>query len=123
MDAMRKALTEIIVDWGERAFGRAHMRDRRVRALRLAEEVVELAQALGVPREQVAGLVEVVYGRPPGTPYQELGGVQLCLLALIRVMAEDPDEALLTEVRRVLAKSPEHFAARNQEKLDLGLTG
>lgn len=27
------------------------------------------------------------------------------------------------EVRRVLSKSPEHFAARNREKLAMGLTG
>lgn len=50
---MRKVLTNIIVDWGIRAFGCEHMRDPRVRALRLAEETIELAQALDVPRSQL----------------------------------------------------------------------
>lgn len=119
----RRALTNIIVDWGERAFGREHMRDPRVRALRLAEEVVELAQALNVPRAQMVKLVEVVYSRPAGQPYQELGGVQVCLAVLAAAIGADPDAALEAEVRRVLAKPPDHFASRNQQKIDAGLTG
>lgn len=120
---MRAVLTRIIVDWGERAFGREHIRDPRVRALRLAEEVVELAQALDVPEEQMARLVGAVYARPRGTAFQELGGVQVCLAVLCDALGIDPDESLVAEVRRVLSKTPEHFAERNRQKIEMGLTG
>lgn len=120
---MNKSLIRIVVDWGARAFGLDHMKDPRVRALRHAEEAVELAQALGVPQGQVAQLVVTVYSRPPGDPKQEVGGTMVCLAVLCDALGEDPDLLFEAEVRRVLSKSPEHFAARNREKLDLGLTG
>lgn len=120
---INRSLVRIVVDWGERAFGRDHIRDRRVRALRFAEEAVELAQALGVPKEQVARLVDVVYSRPAGEDIQEIGGSMVCLAVLCDTLGVDIDQAFEKEVRRVLAKSPEHFAERNKQKLDLGLTG
>jgi NTP pyrophosphatase (non-canonical NTP hydrolase) len=119
---MRAALTRIVVDWGVRAFART-CANYRVRALRLAEEVVEMAQALDVPEEQLADLVRVVYARPRGEAFQEVGGVQVRLVVLCAALGIDPDEALEAEVRRVLSKSPEHFAERNKQKIDLGLTG
>jgi NTP pyrophosphatase (non-canonical NTP hydrolase) len=120
---MRTFAVTVAYEWAIRAFGADHVSDVRVRALRAAEEVVELAQSVGVERDLVHRLVDTVYGRPPGEPPQELGGSLLTLVVLARVLDEDPEELFEREVLRVLGKSPEHFARRNQEKLGLGLVG
>lgn len=114
-------ITRVIYEWGQRAFGPTHMHDRRIRALRLLEEAVELAQACEVPQQKVDDLVFVVYSRPPGGVRQEVGGVLVTIHAFCAGQGINLDQAMEDEVCRVLAKSPEHFAKRNQEKIDLGL--
>lgn len=126
-------LADLAWDWGVRAFGRQHMVDTRVRALRMLEEAIELGQACSLDKETVHLLVDKVFERPVGDPAQELGGVMLTLAVLERLIAfPSPypiygmrttglDYYLRKEVRRCLSKPPEHFAKRNQEKLDLGL--
>jgi len=89
--------------------------------LRTTEEVIELGQALGVDEKTVMELVRVVYSRPKGEVYQEVGGSMVTLMCLCRSMAIDPEEAFKTELIRCLAKDPAHFAKRNQDKIDLGL--
>lgn len=118
-----EAMTQIAVEWGLRCFGVEHMRDKKVRAIRFAEEAIETAQAYGVPQDKVAELVRIVYSRPEGTPIQEIGGSMVTLAVLCHTSGIDLKRAFLLEVLRVLEKSPEHFAKRNQEKIDLGLTG
>lgn len=118
---MIKVLQQICVDWGLRCFGVDHMKNKGVRALRFCEEAIELAQTCNVTREKMHALVDVVYSRPPGQQYQEVGGSMVTLLVLCSALAIDPEDALLVEVRRCLSKDPEHFAERNKEKLDLGL--
>lgn len=117
-----KATTKIAVDWACRSFGADHVYNFPIRALRLTEEAVELAQAYGLPKEKVLDLVEIVYGRPPGKPEQELGGVMMTATVLAGAHGHDPDRYFEIELRRVLAKSSDHFAKRNQDKIDLGLT-
>lgn len=114
-------LTEIAYDFGVRAFGSEHMNDPRIRGLRMVEEAVEAAQALGVERAEMHDLVNIVYDRPPGDVIQELGGTLLTTAVLCRIFGVSIEDVFLTEVRRVLNKSPDHFAKRNQEKMDLGL--
>lgn len=116
-----KHLIEIAWEWGKRCFGAGHMTNYSIRALRTTEEVVELGQALGVPADVVHKLVDVVYSRPPGDVYQEIGGSMVTLMCLCRSLNIDPEEAFAVEIRRCLAKPPEHFAMRNQDKIDLGL--
>lgn len=111
----------IVFEWGCRAFGEPHMRDQKVRALRLVEEAIEYAQAVGVPYDKIQRCAFVIYDRPPGDAYQELGGVLVTTLAACAGNYFNAEEVLETEVLRVLAKSPEHFAKRNQEKIDAGL--
>lgn len=119
---MMRPTTQIALDWATRSFGREHVYNFSIRALRLAEEAVELAQAYGIPREKMLELVGIVYGRPAGAPEQELGGVMMTATVLAAAHGHDPDAFFQIELRRVLAKSTEHFAKRNQDKLDLGLT-
>lgn len=120
---MIKTLTQIAVEWGCRCFGAEHMSDRRIRALRFAEEAVELAQACGVPHEKLFDLLHVVYSRPSGDRLQEVGGSMVTLAVLCHTLGIDLENAFQIEVLRCLSKDPAHFAERNKQKLDLGLTG
>jgi NTP pyrophosphatase (non-canonical NTP hydrolase) len=116
-----KGTTKIAYDWAVRCFGWDHVQNRRMRALRLLEEAVELAQAVGVSREKCELTVDVVYGRAPGLPSQELGGVLLTATVLAGAFGEDPQDVLERELGRVLAKPVEHFTKRNDQKIALGL--
>lgn len=116
-------LAQLAYEWAIRCFGYDHVHDKTVRATRALEEMLELAQALGVPEEQAVKCAQVVYSRPKGDYAQEVGGVMLTTHVLCSGMHEDADELFLRELSRVLAKDPEAFAKRNQEKIDLGLTG
>lgn len=123
MSAM-DVMTRIAWDWGVRCFGHSHMTNTRVRALRCAEEAVELAQAVGVNRETVLLLVTTVYARPPGSIKQELGGTLLTASVLAHgCLAQSVEQTFEQELSRCLSKGPEHFAKRNEEKIQLGLTG
>lgn len=117
-----KPLHMLALDWALRSFGRAHVTNLPIRSLRLAEEAVELAQAYGVPKEKMLDLVGIVYDRPRGEPLQEIGGVMMTIVVLCAASGIDPDEAFFTELRRVLEKPTGHFAQRNKDKIDLGLT-
>lgn len=119
---MIKSLTEIVFDWGCRCFGIEHMGNRSIRALRFAEEAIELAQACNVSENKMAQLVKVVYSRPVGAAYQEVGGSMVTLAVLCRALGIGLEDAFEVEVRRCLSKDQEHFAKRNQDKIDLGLT-
>lgn len=114
-------ITRVIYEWGARAFGLNHMHDRHVRALRLMEEAVELAQACDVSRVNAMQLVSMVYDRPPGDIRQEIGGVLVTAHAFCAGQGIEVEKALEDEVCRVLDYSPDHFAKRNQTKIDMGL--
>jgi hypothetical protein len=115
-------MTLIAADWGKRCFGEAHMRDLKIRSLRLAEEAVELAQASGVGAGQMHALVDAVYERPVGDQYQEAGGVALTLAVFCwAAFNRSSEDAFETELLRVLTKTPEYFAKRNSEKIKQGL--
>lgn len=117
-------MTNVLHEWGVRAFGWQHMQDEKVRALRFAEEAIELVQAIGLEKDHIHKLVDVVYTRPHGDIYQEMGGVMVTLAVLGRAIGGVMvDEAMYREMMRVLSKTPEHFAKRNEEKMQLGLTG
>jgi NTP pyrophosphatase (non-canonical NTP hydrolase) len=114
-------LEKISYDWGVRAFGIEHMRDRRVRGIRFVEEAVELAQALQCDKETLHKVIDVVYSRDPGGVHQEIGGCMVTLSVICNLLGVDLEKAFEVEVFRVLSKSPEHFAKRNQDKIDMGL--
>ena len=116
-------LAQLAYEWAIRSFGYNHVHDNKVRALRALEEMIELNQALGVPEEQAAKCVQVIYARPKGDYAQEIGGVMLTTYVLSCAMHEDADELFVRELSRVLAKTPETFLKKNQEKIDAGLTG
>jgi hypothetical protein len=92
-----------------------------MRALRLAEEAVELAQAHAIDKEKMHHLVEVVYSRPIGDPLRELGGVLMCAYVMSRAQGLGPEQVFEQELTRCLSIDPEKFSQRNQDKIDLGL--
>lgn len=118
-----KIIYEIAYEWGVRCFGLDHMLNPQIRAIRLLEEAIETAQALDVPITQALQAVHVVYNRPSGNYYQEIGGTIMTAAILAKSLGYDPDDVVVSEIKRVLALSPEHFKKRNQEKISLGLTG
>ena len=115
-------LSRLSCEWAIRCFGIEHVSNKAERALRTLEEAVELAQALGVPKETAALCVETVYGRPVGEPMQEIGGVLLTTNILCASLGNlEPDDMLEMEFARVLAKPTKHFTDRNAEKAHIGL--
>lgn len=118
-----KVIYEIAFEWGVRCFGLEHMLNPQVRAIRLLEEAIETAQALNVPIAQALRAVEVVYSRPVGNGYQEIGGTMMTAAILAKSLGYDPDDVVISEIKRVLALPPEHFKKRNKEKISLGLIG
>ncbi|SLN77565.1 hypothetical protein [Oceanibacterium hippocampi] len=68
--------------WVDACFGRAVAADRGERNHRFLEEALELVQSLGCTAEEAHQLVDYVFGRPPGDPWQEAGGVMVTLAAL-----------------------------------------
>lgn len=106
--------------WGTRCFGRDHVFNPAIRALRLAEEAIEFAQSVNVEPEKLHHLIDYVYNKGAGEPAQELGGVMVCAIVAASSIGDLADDVLLREVERVESKSPEHFAARNAVKVEAG---
>lgn len=117
-----KFLSQIVWEWGIRCFGKEHMTTIRVRALRAAEEMIELNQACRVDADKLHELIDIVYARPVGEKTKEFGGVMVTTMVLARALEIDLEYWTEREVLRILSKDPKIFGARNQEKVDLGLT-
>lgn len=110
-------IQEIAFDWAMRCFGKAHVYDDKVRSLRVVEEAIELCQSVGVVQEDILLVSDLVYQRKPGKPSQEIGGLMMTIMVFCERNGIDAEEAGVTELRRVLSISPEHFAQRNAEKV------
>lgn len=87
--------------WALHCFGSEIVSDTNERCARFLEEALELVQALGLPKDHAVDLVEYVYGRPPGRPSQEVGGVSLTLAVLCGAVDLDMLECSIQELRRV----------------------
>ena len=94
--------------------------NRTERGLRVLEETLELAQALGVTQAQALRLVEYVYARPAGELEQELGGVALTLGAAALAAELDLGHCWETEVDRVLGRI-EQVRQKHQYKHSQGI--
>lgn len=116
-----KTSTRLANEWARRSFGEDQMTNFGTRALRIAEEAVELAQAHEITREKMHELVDIVYNRPVGDPVQELGGVAMTAELMAAMYGLDLEDFFVRELSRVLAKPTSHFAQRNADKEALGL--
>lgn len=94
-------------DWCKETFGEEISNNVLERCLRFMEEGTELVQALDLPKEKALAIVEYVYGRPKGEPFQEVGGTSITLFALCNAVNINVGEAYSTEVDRCYDKQDE----------------
>jgi NTP pyrophosphatase (non-canonical NTP hydrolase) len=110
----------VVAQWVVKTFGQDSI-GRSSRALRLLEEVIELAQAESVSIEVAHRLLDYVYSRPLGKPEKELGQVGQALLAYAESAGFSAEGTEVTEVERVLSLDPEALRKRQSEKVSSGV--
>lgn len=111
---------KILWNWLQSVFGDlATSKEERV--ARLLEEAIELAQAESFPIEKISQLVDYVYSRPPGEPFQEVGGLSVTLLAYCQCVGISAYTAEDTELFRIYTHSAEHFRERQTRKAEAGV--
>ena len=117
---MLRHMIDVAYDWAVRSFP-GQMNNQKTRALRLVEEAIELCQAVGVDEGDVLKTLAHVYAGEPGEPYQEMGGVLLTAFLMARCLEpqSSPLDIFSDELRRVLAKDPAIWAARNANKVNV----
>jgi hypothetical protein len=103
-----------IEKWARRVLGDDIFTNTKERALRVAEEAIELAQALGVPVDDIHRLVGYVYARPIGDPAQEIAGTMVTLYAAAASAGVDADAAFDAEVVRIHTPEIEAKVRRRQ---------
>jgi len=90
-----------IARWVLSTLGEECFANKLERALRVVEETVELAQAVGVDPEQLHRLVDYVYERPKGVTSQELAGIMVTLCAMATSLGVKLEAASLQEADRI----------------------
>lgn len=93
-----------VKEWTLEAFGEAVTADKIERNHRFLEESLELVQSLGCTKDEAHQLVDYVFGRDIGDPFQEVGGVMLTLAALCNANAMGMSPAAELELNRVWGK-------------------
>jgi hypothetical protein len=86
--------------WIKACLGPLIAADVTERNHRFLEEALELVQSKGCTASEAHQLVDYVFNRPIGEPFQELGGVLVTLAALANAADLDMDIAAETELRR-----------------------
>lgn len=91
---------------------------KRERNYRFLEEALELVQACGCTREEAMQLVNYVFSRPIGEPFQEVGGTMTTLAALCNIQGLDMWDAgnaelslnwtKIEQIRAKQAAKPKH---------------
>lgn len=104
-----------VFQWAQQVFGGADT-SPRIRMRRLLEEVVELAQAQGLNREDCVAEVDAVFERPVGEVEQEIGGVAVTLMAYCASKGLSLPRIEHREIARINTKAAAHFKQRQLEK-------
>lgn len=90
--------------WLVACFGEAIARDKAERNHRFLEESLELVQACACTADEAHQLVDYVFSRDDGEPYQEVGGVMVTLAALCLAQGLDMHQNGETELARIWTK-------------------
>ena len=90
-----------VASWVRSVFSEKESIDIPERALRTAEEALELAQACGVDAATLHRLVDYVMGRPAGKPAQEIAGTMVTLYAMAGALGVDADAVFEVELERI----------------------
>jgi hypothetical protein len=113
----------VVVQWARRVLGDAAMGNLAERGLRVAEEAIELAQAMQVSAAELHRLVDYVYARPVGRPGQEIAGTMVTLYAAAGSLGVDADAEFDAELQRIQTPEVEQkIRLRQTEKRERGLT-
>lgn len=110
-----------LYEWVRRTFGDEAATSTTERISRLLEEAIELAQAEGFTRAQLAPIVARVYGRPAGHRLEEAGAVGVTLLAYCAAVGIDGARAIREELARIYAIAPDVWAKRHARKVREGI--
>ena len=87
--------------WLLKCFGLIIAMDKVERNHRFLEESLELVQSCGCSSSEAHQLVDYVFNRPVGEPYQEVGGVMVTLAALCEANGLDMDLEGRIELSRI----------------------
>lgn len=90
-----------VLEWLMACFSMEVCRDVTERNHRFLEESLELVQSTGCTASEAHQLVDYVFNRPVGDPFQEVGGVRVTLAALCSCVNIDEEEAGETELARI----------------------
>ena len=93
-----------VAAWMRECFGNTISGDVIERNHRFLEEALELVQSTGCTASEAHQLVDYVFNRPVGEPYQEVGGVIVTLSALCSANTLSLDHCARTELTRVWTK-------------------
>jgi hypothetical protein len=92
---------ERVTEWVREVFDDTTASNIPERALRAAEEAIELTQACGVDAETVHRLVDYVFGRPCGEPAREIAGCLVTLYAAASALGVDAGAEFERELTRI----------------------
>lgn len=102
--------------WMLQCFGKEILSDKTERIFRFVEESLELAQSMGLTKEQVSLLVDYVFNRPTEEQYwREIGGVMVTLAALCVSTNESLEDCANKELERC-TQNIEKIRAKHQAK-------
>lgn len=90
-----------VTAWVRKVFTEKEATDVPERALRLAEEALELAQACEVDAATLHRLVDYVFSRPVGAPGSEIAGTMVTVYALATALGVDAQTVLEAELLRI----------------------
>lgn len=90
-----------VLNWLMACFSQEICRDTTERNHRFLEEALELVQSAGCTRSEAHSLVEYVFNRPVGDPFQEVGGVAITFAGLCSCLDIDMSEAGEAELARI----------------------
>jgi hypothetical protein len=114
VDSSYPARQALISQWVRRVIGDEALSNPQERGLRVAEEAIELAQAMRVSAVDLHRLVDYVYARPVGTPGQEIAGTLVTLYAAATCAGVDADYEFAVEVARIHTPEIEAKVRRRQ---------
>lgn len=107
---------ERVVNWLYQCFSKEVVESSSERNQRFLEESLELIQSTGLTEKAAHKMVEYVYSRPIGEPYQEVGGVMNTLAALCYVNGLSMEECGNVEMERI---EPPEIIKKIREKQKL----
>jgi hypothetical protein len=90
-----------VSSWMQQCFTPEVCQNMTERGDRFLEEAIELLQANGYDRARIPVIADYVYGRPPGEPRQETGGVMVTLAAYCNAVGVDMERCGRDELARI----------------------